>query len=56
MKTKQFLNPNEYVITEWACPKCGERRMDNLKCNGEQVKCYTCNTKYTIDLTPAKQG
>ncbi|MFC1930447.1 hypothetical protein ACFLWE_00955 [Chloroflexota bacterium] len=48
--TNQTTQPenDDLVRTEWACPKCGERRMDYLVWidEGERVKCGTCGFEY----------
>ncbi len=40
----------ELVPPCFACPKCGQREMDNLICDddGESVACQTCGTNYTV--------
>jgi transcription elongation factor Elf1 len=44
--------PDEEMVPEiWACPCCGERRMDFLEhhVDEEKVTCATCGTTYEID-------
>jgi DNA-directed RNA polymerase subunit RPC12/RpoP len=36
------------VSAEWACPECGERRMDSLTCEEDSVTCATCGKKYIL--------
>ena len=40
----------ELVPPCFACPKCGQREMDELICDddGESVACQTCGTNYTV--------
>jgi rubredoxin len=47
------------VRREWACPLCGERRMDFLACHDEakditenesDVECLMCGTHYRLRL------
>jgi hypothetical protein len=44
----------ELVPERWACPGCGERRMDELANNDDDtVTCATCGRRYTLpDLEP----
>jgi hypothetical protein len=38
---------NELVERQMACPKCGNRIMDDLVCqDDDMVKCFHCNTEY----------
>jgi len=53
MPTNDHTTPNEnpeLVPTCFACPKCGQREMDNLICDdeGESIACQTCGTNYTV--------
>jgi len=38
------------VPPNFACPKCGQRNMDELICDddGEHVACQTCGTNYAV--------
>jgi hypothetical protein len=36
------------VRKEWACPNCGEQRMDYLACEEDNVSCHTCGAKYVL--------
>ncbi len=37
----------EYVDPQYACPTCGERRLDWLVwIEGDTVRCQTCKTEY----------
>ena len=47
--TPTSKNP-ELVPACFACPKCGQREMDNLICDddGESVACQSCGTNYTV--------
>ena len=38
------------VPPNFACPKCGQRDMDQLICDddGEHVACQSCGTNYTV--------
>ncbi len=38
------------VPPNFACPKCGQRDMDQLICDedGEHVACQTCGTSYVV--------
>jgi len=40
----------ELVPPCFACPKCGQREMDELICDddGESVACQSCGTNYTV--------
>jgi len=48
-------NPDDanLVPPNFACPKCGQRKMDELICDddGEHVACQTCGTNYAVMQT-----
>ena len=39
---------DELVQPKWACPQCGERRMDYLIPDHNAVRCATCGTCYEL--------
>jgi hypothetical protein len=40
-------DPADLVRTEWACPRCGERRLDFLVwVDDEHVECASCKAVY----------
>jgi hypothetical protein len=42
-------NESELVAEAWACPGCGERRIDELANNDDDtVTCATCGRHYTL--------
>jgi uncharacterized Zn finger protein len=49
MSTPEYDDDDELVDVQDACPKCGERRMNNLPWSedGETVTCSKCGTIYT---------
>ena len=38
----------ELVPEEAACPRCGERRMGNLKLHDHNVDCLICSCHYSL--------
>jgi hypothetical protein len=38
----------ELVPEEAACPRCGERRMGNLKLHDDTVDCLICGCRYAL--------
>lgn len=41
--------PGEVLVErEWACPHCGERRMDWLANDDDTITCGTCGKVYRI--------
>ena len=39
---------DELVQPKWACPQCGERRMDYLILDDDTVRCQSCGTAYEL--------
>jgi transcription elongation factor Elf1 len=46
-----FVVEPEKVVEEFACPRCGERRLDLLVWQGdeEMVKCESCGTFTSLE-------
>lgn len=47
------MKDEDLVIDIWACPRCGEQRIDYLILDkegegNEEVDCATCNCHYTL--------
>ena len=44
-------NGEDVVLEEWGCPRCEERRADELVWldDGETIECATCGATYTLD-------
>ena len=44
------MDGEDLVSEQWACPNCGERRMDNLDAVTEEdmVTCMSCGQGYEI--------